>query len=123
LIAPPLRPSFTRTSPGKLAYLVFVLTLVYTVWAYNEDAPVRALVVPFLGGVVLWVSKIRRYRASKVPYPRRLTIWREFLVCVPCDLAFLTDESAGRLGLRVKGWRASVGELRNAVVRLESKGC
>jgi hypothetical protein len=121
-VSPPHRRSFLRTTPGLVGWVSFGITAAIFGWAYSTSMPAiwGGVLVP--GGVALWVSKTRRYFASRARHERRLAIWREFLVCVPCNTAFLSAHSAEQLGLAVPGWRVSVDGLHMAVTRLATKG-
>ncbi|MCT9109455.1 hypothetical protein ACFWD7_14280 [Streptomyces mirabilis] len=121
-VSPPHRHGFLRTNPGLAGWVVFGITAAIFGWACITNMPATwgAALIP--GIVALWVSKTRRYFASKAPHERRLAIWREFLVCVPCNIAFLSARSTGQLGLAVPGWRVSVDGLHVAVTRLATKG-
>lgn len=121
-VSPPHRRSFSRTSPGPVGWILFGIATMIFVWASVNNKPMAwgAVLVP--GAVAFWVSKTRRYRANRALHERRLAIWREFLVCVPCNIAFLPPGSPERLGLAVPQWRVSVSGLHTALTRLATKG-
>ncbi|GCD35146.1 hypothetical protein OEIGOIKO_02889 [Streptomyces chrestomyceticus JCM 4735] len=74
--------------------------------------------------LLLAAVRISKVIKDKEPARRRFEIWREFLICQPCNVVFLTGDSCDELKLAVAGWRAQVPELGAAVRRLATKkGC
>lgn len=76
----------------------------------------------FAAAVLLAAVRIAKVIKDKEPARRRFEIWREFLICQPCNVVFLTGDSCAELKLAVAGWRAQVPELSTAVRRLATKG-
>ncbi|MGX2995703.1 hypothetical protein JNUCC64_15685 [Streptomyces sp. JNUCC 64] len=121
-VSPPQRRGLLRTRAGRTAKAVFLAAIAIFCWAVATDQPEfwAAILIP--GAVALWTSRLRQYFTDRASIGRRLEIWREFLVCVPCNTAFLSAQSTQHLGLAVPGWRVPVNGLHIAVTRLATKG-
>lgn len=121
-LAPPRRLRLNDVSPQVMIYAMGIVAglLFWNLVDHPANDPVNLCL--FAAALLLAAVRVYRVIQDKKPYRCRLAIWREFLVCAPCNVAFLTGDSCASLGLSVAGWRAEVPELKNAVRRLATRG-
>lgn len=123
-LAPPRRVRLGDVSPQVLIFAVGIAAL-FLFWNFVDhpaDDPVNLALLA--AALLLAAVRISKVIKDKEPARRRFEIWREFLICQPCNVVFLTGDSCDELKLAVAGWRAQVPELGAAVRRLATKkGC